>query len=111
MAQSKYPKPADPIEESARKKLPTKKVMTIVMDDGSVHEINIGRPSLRRMFVIAHDGRQPNDDADAYWMAWHAIGRPGYTGGEDDEALEAFIDAIQAEGISEEEVDLGGVPT
>ena len=109
MAQSKYPKPADePVE--AKRALPKKKVMTVVTDDGQVYQANIGRPSIRRMFMAAHDGQEPGGEWDAYWMFWHAIGRPGNTG-DDSADVAAFIDSIQAEDIEEQEVDLTSTPT
>ena len=109
MAQSKYAKPADESPE-AKRPLPKKKVMTVVTDDGSVLQANIGRPGLRRAYIAAHGGQEPADEWAAYWMLWHALGRPQNTG--DDEAdLAAFIDSIQAEDIEEQEVDLTSTPT
>lgn len=110
MAQSKYPKPIDEKPTDNKPSLPKKKVMTVVMDDGTVHSANIGRPGVRRMFAAAHDGRDPDGELDAYWMFWHAIGRPGNTGN-DLADLADFIDAVQAEDISEVEVDNASTPT
>ncbi len=55
----------------------TRKMMTIVYEDGSVESLNPNRPALLVALEREHKVSSPQTIEQGMWLAWAGLGRPG----------------------------------